>query len=584
MFTVFDLESNGLRGVADKCWCICYTDLNSDLEEIGSGSIPLPDTEKVKEFFRKETTFVGHNIIRFDIPLIRDLYGLTQEVEVVDTLGLSWYLYPNLLKHGLEEHGVRFGIPKPVIEDWDSLTVEEYVYRCEEDVKINTQLFKEQLAYLKIIYSGDTERIFNLINYLNFKLDCALEQENNPLKIDVESAEDSLEKLEQLKFEKEDALIASMPAHVTFKTVNKPAKMYTVKGDLTKAGQAWESLLVAEGLGPETESVVVEKSREPGKPTSSTQIKNWLYALGWEPCTFEARKNKQGDIKNVPQIYAGDGVAPSIKKLFDIEPALENLDMLSLINHRIGVLKTFLSKADDKGCVQATVAGFTNTLRFRHNKPIANLPSPKKFYGKEIRGLLIKPDDEHVVCGSDMSALEDTTKQHYMYFYDPEYVEQMRVPGFDPHLDVAVLSGLMTKAEELEYKRIKKLLDNKEPVTDEELITFKSLDKKRANAKTVNFAGIYGASPAKLAETTGLTLPFAKKLHQTYWNRNQSVKLVAKHSIRKTTVFNGEEQMWLYNPVSKFWYSLRYEKDIFSTLNQGTGDNYLITNQLRLII
>jgi hypothetical protein len=29
--------------------------------------------------------------------------------------------------------------------------------------------------------------------------------------------------------------------------------------------------------------------------------------------------------------------------------------------------------------------------------------------------------------------------------------------------------------------------------------------------------------------------------------------------------------MWLFNPVSQFWYSLRYEKDRFSTLNQGTG-------------
>ena len=28
---------------------------------------------------------------------------------------------------------------------------------------------------------------------------------------------------------------------------------------------------------------------------------------------------------------------------------------------------------------------------------------------------------------------------------------------------------------------------------------------------------------------------------------------------------------WLYNPVSGFWYSLRYDKDRFSTLNQGTG-------------
>lgn len=54
-----------------------------------------------------------------------------------------------------------------------------------------------------------------------------------------------------------------------------------------------------------------------------------------------------------------------------------------------------------------------------------------------------------------MSALEDTTKQHYMYYYDPEYVTQMRVPGFDPHVDVAVLSNLMTKEEEKFYKWFK---------------------------------------------------------------------------------------------------------------------------------
>ena len=29
--------------------------------------------------------------------------------------------------------------------------------------------------------------------------------------------------------------------------------------------------------------------------------------------------------------------------------------------------------------------------------------------------------------------------------------------------------------------------------------------------------------------------------------------------------------MWLYNPVSKFWYELRSKKDIFSTLNQSTA-------------
>ena len=31
------------------------------------------------------------------------------------------------------------------------------------------------------------------------------------------------------------------------------------------------------------------------------------------------------------------------------------------------------------------------------------------------------------------------------------------------------------------------------------------------------------------------------------------------------------DSLWLWNPVSKFWYSLRSDKDKFSTLNQGTG-------------
>ena len=29
--------------------------------------------------------------------------------------------------------------------------------------------------------------------------------------------------------------------------------------------------------------------------------------------------------------------------------------------------------------------------------------------------------------------------------------------------------------------------------------------------------------------------------------------------------------MWLFNPLSRFWYSLRADKDRFSTLNQSSG-------------
>ena len=51
------------------------------------------------------------------------------------------------------------------------------------------------------------------------------------------------------------------------------------------------------------------------------------------------------------------------------------------------------------------------------------------------------------MLGADIKSLEDSTKQHYIWEYDQKYVEDMQVPGFDPHLDIAVLSGLMTEDE-----------------------------------------------------------------------------------------------------------------------------------------
>ena len=59
----------------------------------------------------------------------------------------------------------------------------------------------------------------------------------------------------------------------------------------------------------------------------------------------------------------------------------------------------------------------------------------------------------------------------------------------------------------------------------------------------------------------------AKTLIKAYWGRNWAVKEIAEDAITKKL----GDQMWLYNPVSRFWYTLRYEKDKFSTLNQGTG-------------
>jgi DNA polymerase I-like protein with 3'-5' exonuclease and polymerase domains len=78
---------------------------------------------------------------------------------------------------------------------------------------------------------------------------------------------------------------------------------------------------------------------------------------------------------------------------------------------------------------------------------------------------------------------------------------------------------------------------------------------------------MYGVGAPKLARETGMTEREAKALLDAFWDINWAVKKVSSQ-VKKRELFNG---MWLLNPVSGFWYSLRNEKDSWSTLNQSTG-------------
>lgn len=97
---------------------------------------------------------------------------------------------------------------------------------------------------------------------------------------------------------------------------------------------------------------------------------------------------------------------------------------------------------------------------------------------------------------------------------------------------------------------------------------YKKIKEVRTNYKVVNYSGIYGVGAPKLSRESGLPLKEARKLLEDYWERNWSVKVIAKEQYIKTL---KDGSMWLKNPVSGFYHSLRYEKDIFSTLNQSTG-------------
>jgi DNA polymerase III alpha subunit (gram-positive type) len=142
---VFDIETNGLLDALDKIHVLAWS---TDGKEVHH----THDYNEMRKFFTETEVLVGHNIIRFDIPAVEKVLGIKVKARLVDTLALSWYLNHDRVKHGLEGYGVDYGVPKPVIKDWDSLTPEDYAHRCIEDVKINCRLWRDLQTKLRKLY------------------------------------------------------------------------------------------------------------------------------------------------------------------------------------------------------------------------------------------------------------------------------------------------------------------------------------------------------------------------------------------------------------------------------------------------
>src|SRR5690606_29906157 len=136
-------------------------------------------------------------IRRWDLPNLERVVGIETPRLVIDTLFLSFYVNHSRRRHGLEDYGVEFGVPKPKIRDWEKQTLEEYIYRCEQDDEINYRLFEQQLSKLRRIY-GDPERIPDILAYLDFQARCAQLAEESGWKLDQKRCHERIERLERI--------------------------------------------------------------------------------------------------------------------------------------------------------------------------------------------------------------------------------------------------------------------------------------------------------------------------------------------------------------------------------------------------
>ena len=175
---VLDLESNGLLNKASRIHCIVLKFCNGDYIETfndekyadNAKELPMGNHSITTGISHIEVadTVVGHNIIGYDLPLIKKLYHwFTYPPVIVDTLLLSRLYHPNLLdidkknqwenmptklygSHSLEAYGYRLGLRKGDYgkdTDWKEWSQEMQDY-CVQDVKVTEKLCEHFRPYL----------------------------------------------------------------------------------------------------------------------------------------------------------------------------------------------------------------------------------------------------------------------------------------------------------------------------------------------------------------------------------------------------------------------------------------------------
>lgn len=621
--TVSDLESDGLLREATKIHVLCCEMANGK-----AVSIKGDDIERIKSFFQyhidNEIPVVYHNGCTFDIPLVEKLLGINlSKLMLIDSLAISWYLNFSRMKHGLGTFHEDYGIEKPAVDDWENLTYEEYEHRCKEDVRINVALWNDLKARLIDIYtiaqkeidSGNVggkrmfegeeiyldqyvggsveEAIDRLLTFLMFKMDCARLQEDTGWEVDTELLENSIAELTVEGEKARQELESVMPVVPKYADRKVPAKPFKKNGDLSASGEAWKEIqaLISTETKDEHGHPMVKDSTKEGvvkllvgyeepNGNSPEQIKAFLYSKGWVPQTFKyerddeafnkwiATKPREGanhqawnnwkaarpEDRAIPQItVAGDGgkeLCPSLEELAEEVPEIRVYAKYCVLKHRLGVLNGF--KRDlYNGKLQARINGFTNTLRVQHAE-IVNLAGVDKLYGMIVRGVLVAGEGKTSV-GSDLSSLEDRCKHHLMLPHDPEYVATMQEDDFDPHILMALTAGMVTQEEFDQFK-----LGNKSS----------NAKAARKKGKTTNYASVYNAGAAKIAQAADVPLKEGKLLHEAYWKLNWSVKAIAEE---QCVIKDSRGNKWLVNPINGFCYALRKESDRFSTLAQGSG-------------
>ena len=458
MNLVFDIETNGLD--ASEIWCIVAKDI--DTNKIYS--YPPDKISDALELLEKSKILIGHNIVGFDIPVLKKLTNISfKDKKIIDTLVLSRLANPEREGHGLKPWGFKLNFHKGSMneEDFTSYTPEMLEY-CINDVELNTLVFQALMTEL----SGFGEECIKIEHEV---ADILKKQENHGFYLDVVKADKLLAMFreENCKIVKEVHKVF-LPKKVKIKTV---VPKFKKNGELSKQGltpEEYERLCKL----PKNQVLAFDRFKiEDFNLNSRQQIGVYLQEFGWKPKKFTPTGQ--------PVVDEG-----TLKTITDI-PEAALINKFLLFNKRIALVESWLKHLKDCRVHGYTIHNGAVTGRMTHYKPnMAQIPAVYSPYGKECRECWTVPKGYKLV-GIDASGLELRMLAHYMG--DKKYTNE--ILNGDIHTANQKLAGL----------------------------------KSRDQAKTFIYRFLYGAGNQKIGTVVGGSRKDGQRLRESFLNNLPSL-------------------------------------------------------------
>lgn len=432
---VFDLESDGLLDEATRLWCAVVIDLESNKEYIFTPD-NIADLLSTLESF---DVLVGHNVIGYDFPLLRKLYGWEYKGEKVDTVLISRTQRPNRLSpphcpnkyapHSVEAWGYRLGDYKLEHTDWTQYSP-EMLQRCIQDTRLNVKI------YHALLEEGKGEGWENA-HKLNAKLFHYLQlQEEYGFPFDNELAIKHIATLDRWIDRIDKVINPRLPLVVEVNEnkvegeYNYVKKPFTKTGSLSAISQRFldnifrddPSLIGGPFSRVEFRSVDLD---------SNAEVKDFLLALGWEPDSWNT--NNEG--KRTSPKFSKDenfkGISKGIGRL--IAKRVQ-------CRARKSIIEGWQASIRNDGRISARVTGVASTGRAKHSG-IVNVPNPNSgaFFAKQMRQLFIAKPGWSLV-GVDSKS--NQVRQLAACMNDPDFTAVVLDPKGDIHESNRIRSGV----------------------------------------------------------------------------------------------------------------------------------------------